>query len=96
MLATADKWFDEHEVGQRRSVDLGDQFTFQYGYHETHGFFGVRMSFAGAFVMSGVIGLARQMAKLKNRDPLCPSIYAMGKGSCNGTGPVHRTDPDIR
>ena len=79
MLATADKWFDEHEVGQRRNVDLGDQFTFQHGYHEAHGFFGVRMSFAGAFVMFGVIGPARQMAKLKNRDPLCPSIYEVGK-----------------
>ncbi|MEN2749494.1 HNH endonuclease signature motif containing protein [Sphingomonas sp. T9W2] len=79
MRATADKWFDEHEVGQRRNVDLGDQFSFQYGYHEAHGFFGVRMSFAGAFVMFGVIGPARPMAKLKNRDPLCPSIYEMGK-----------------
>lgn len=39
MRATADKWFDEHEVGQRRNVDLGDQFSFQYGYHEAHGFF---------------------------------------------------------
>ncbi|PAX08966.1 HNH endonuclease [Sphingomonas lenta] len=79
MHAAADKWFNEHEVGKRRNVDLGDQFSFHYGYHEAHGFFGVRMSFAGAFVMFGVIGPARPMAKLKNRDPLCPSIYETGK-----------------
>ncbi|MGY2733861.1 HNH endonuclease [Sphingomonas sp. UYP23] len=79
MLATADNWFDEHEIGQRRNIDLGDQFRFQYGYHQSHGFFGVRMSFAGAFVMFGVIGPARQMAKLKDRDPLCPAIYVAGK-----------------
>ncbi|KQM73132.1 HNH endonuclease [Sphingomonas sp. Leaf20] len=79
MLTTADKWIDEHKVGQRRNVDMGNQFSFQYGYHEAHGFFGVRMSFAGAFVMFGAIGPAREMAKLKNRDPLCPSIYVVGK-----------------
>lgn len=79
LQARGDEWFDEHTVGCRPNVDLGNQFTYQTGYHPGHGFFGVRMSFADAFVMFGVIGPARPMAKLEGGPPLCPSILHLGK-----------------
>lgn len=94
MLSAADEWFDQHAAGRRSNVDRGDQFTYQSGYNEAHGFFGVRISFAGAFVLFGVIGPAREMAKLKRRQPLCPSVYAAGLSLSRRAGRSLRNDAD--
>ena len=79
MAARADAWFDQHVVGRRPNIDLGDQFRYQTGYNPAHGYFGLKMSFSSAFSFFCVIGPARELIKLKPRLPLCPSIYEAGK-----------------
>jgi hypothetical protein len=79
MAVRADAWFDQHVVGKRPNVDLGEQFVYQSGYHPQHGFFGIKMSFGGSFVFFGVIGPARELSTLKPRLPLCPSITDAAK-----------------
>jgi len=79
MSANADAWFDQHVIGARPNVDLGEQFIYQTGYHPDHGYFGIKMSFGDSFVFFGVIGPARGLSTLRPRLSLCPSIYDAAK-----------------
>jgi len=80
MSANANAWFDQHGIGTRPNVDLGEQFIYQTGYHPEHGFFGIKMSFGDSFVFFGVIGPARDLSSLRPRLSLCPSISDAAKG----------------
>ncbi len=79
MNNNADAWFDQNVVGARRNIDLGDQFTYQSGYNPQHGFFGLKMNFAKAFVVFGVVGPARDLRTLKPPLPFCPAILDAAK-----------------
>lgn len=79
MTTNANAWFDQHHIGERPNVDLGDQLKYQTGYSEAHGYFGIKMSFAGSFVFFGVVGPARGLAGLKPKLPLCPAICDAAK-----------------
>ncbi|WP_152522566.1 hypothetical protein [Sphingobium ummariense] len=74
----ASQWFDGMIVGQRRNVDLGNQFRFQTGYNERHGYLGLHMSFGEALVFFCVLGPARHMVKLKPKPELYVSIADLG------------------
>lgn len=79
MTNNANAWFDKHHTGERPNVDLGNQFKYQTGYSEAHGYFGIKMSFSGSFVFFGVVGPARGLAAMKPKLPLCPAISDIGK-----------------
>lgn len=74
----SEQWFGVNIVGTRPNIDLGNQFSYQTGYHTRHGVCGIKIAFGGAFVMFGVIGPALDMKRGKLELPLCPSIGHLG------------------
>lgn len=75
---SANAWFDKMIIGQRRNVDLGNQFRYQIGHNPAHGYLGLHMSFGESFVFFCALGPAREMIRLKPKPPLWTSIAAMG------------------
>jgi hypothetical protein len=74
----ADQWFDKLRVGQRRNIDLGNQFRYQTGHNPAHGYLGLHMSFGEALVYFCVLGPAREMIRLKPKPELYQTIKGLG------------------
>jgi hypothetical protein len=63
----AEAWFGELRAGTRQNTSLGSQFTYKFGYHPAHGFFGLWMEFGLSFGFLAIAGPRAELAKLDDR-----------------------------
>ena len=79
LRGNAERWFDAEQTGNRRNVDLGDQFHYRHGYNAAHGYIGMTMLFGQSLCFFCVLGPASGLGTLRPRPAGYKTIRQIGE-----------------